>query len=121
MTNKKEPIYIAFPDGYPEILEHMGQTIGRKLIEHGMAYDTVKVAAVDITEAIRTEIGGVQQYIPRGLNYMLSQRDIEIYEKFKGNNYDALAHEYQLTAMQIRNIIKRAQDRDKAARQGNLL
>lgn len=113
--------YVQFPDGYPELLEQMGQTIGRKLLEHGVALDLAKVAAVDITEAIRTEIGGVQQYIPRGLNYMLSQRDLEIFAKFKGDNYDKLAHEYQLTAMQIRNIIKRAIAREKELRQGKLL
>ena len=117
----KTLFYVQFPDGYPELLEQMGQAIGHKLIDHGMKIDLAKVAAVDITEAIRTEIGGVQQYIPRGLNYMLSQRDVEIFAKFKGNNYDSLAHEYQLTAMQIRNIIKRAMEREKELRQGKLL
>ncbi len=108
-----ETFTLDFPPEYPELLEQMGQIIGRKLIEHGIPRDQAKAAAFDIAESIRTEIGGVQQYIPRGVRFELSLRDHEIYKKFDGRNYQKLAHEYNLSEMQVRNIIKRGQARDR--------
>lgn len=116
-----EPFILDFPPEYPELLEQMGQIIGRKLVEHGLPHAQAQVAAFDIAESIRTEIGGVQQYIPRGLRFELSQRDREIYDKFDGRNYHKLAHEYSLSEMQVRNIVKRGPAADRASKQASLL
>lgn len=115
------PETMPFPDGYPELLEQVGQVIFRHLRHYDVARDSAISMTFSIVEAVRTEIGGVQQYIPRGLSYELSQRDQEIWNKFTGDNYDKLAREYQLTEMQVRNIVKRARARDTATRQGSLI
>jgi Mor family transcriptional regulator len=112
---------MPFPDGYPELLEQVGQVIFRHLRHYGVAREGAIRMTFSIVEAIRTEIGGVQQYIPRGLSYELSQRDREIWLKFTGDNYAALAREYKLTEMQVRNIIKRIRAYDTANRQGLLI
>jgi len=112
---------MPFPDGYPELLEHIGQVIFRRLRRYDVAHESAIEMTFSLVEDIRTEIGGVQQYIPRGLSFKLSQRDQEIWQKFAGDNYDTLAREYRLTEMQVRNIIKRARQRDTATRQGSLL
>lgn len=104
--------FVTFPQEYPELLEQMGQLIGRKLVEHGFSIDKVSSMAFDITETIRNEIGGVQQYIPRGVRYQLSKRDEIIFQGFNGRNYHELAHQYNLSEMQIRNIIKRSAGRE---------
>jgi Mor family transcriptional regulator len=118
---KPERTMMPFPDGYPELLEQIGQVIFHRLAKHNVEQERAVTLTFDITEAIRTEIGGVQQYIPRGLSFELSQRDAEIWSKFNGSNYQALAHEYSLTEMQVRNIVKRARARDTAQRQHSLL
>lgn len=112
---------MPFPDGYPELLEQIGQVIFRRLRRYDVAHESAIDMTFSLVEDIRTEIGGVQQYIPRGLSFELSQRDQEIWQKFTGDNYDTLAREYRLTEMQVRNIIKRALQRDTATRQGSLL
>ena len=108
---------MSFPEEYPELLEQIGQVIYNRLVNHDMASGQATSLTFEITEAIRTEIGGVQQYIPRGLSYELSQRDQKIWNEFNGSNYQALAHKYNLTEMQVRNIVKRARQREMAARQ----
>ncbi|MET2988261.1 transcriptional regulator [Herbaspirillum seropedicae] len=117
----KDAMQLEFPPEYPELLEQMGQIIGRKLVEHGLGREQAQSAAFEIAESIRTEIGGVQQYIPRGLRFQLSRRDQEIFEKFNGQNYHQLAHSYHLSEMQVRNIVKRGLARERAARQASLL
>lgn len=112
---------MAFPDGYPELLEQIGQALFRKLISFHLEQQLAQTWAFHLTEAIRTEIGGIQQYIPRGLSYELSQRDAQIWREFSGDNYQALAHKYKLTEVQVRNIVKRARLRDTHARQISLL
>lgn len=112
---------MAFPVGYPELLEQIGQAIFRKLISFHLEQQLAQTWAFHLTEAIRTEVGGVQQYIPRGTAYELSLRDKQIWRDFRGNNFHELAHKYKLTEMQVRNIVKRARARDTLARQPSLL
>lgn len=121
MLNTAEIPLINFPENYPEMIEQMGQIINRELIIGGLKQADAHTHAFKIAEAIRTEIGGEQAYIPRGLLYELSKRDEEIYNEFRGDNYDKLAHKYKLTSMQVRTIIKRGQARDRAARQASLI
>ena len=102
-----KPLILHFPPEYPELLEQMGQIIGRKLLELDVPSEKASHAAFDIVESVRNEIGGVQLYIPRGMRFELSRRDHEIYNKFNGRNYHNLAREYGLSEMQIRNIVKR--------------
>lgn len=114
-------IIVDFPEGYPEMLDHIGQVIARGLVKHGTVNaDLAKALAFRLVEDIRVEVGGQQSYIPRGLLYELSVRDEEIFDKFKGDNYSQLAHEYRLTEMQLRTIIKRGIARARARTQTNL-
>lgn len=116
-----EEFYLAFPDEYPELIAQMGQIIGRRLVKHGMSVAEAKPLAYEMAEGIRTEIGGVQQYIPLGRRFDLSRRDEQIYAKFNGKNYHLLAREFHLTEMQIRNICNRGMARDRASRQFSLI
>lgn len=59
-------------------------------------------------------------YIAKGLIAQLSVRDHEMCDKFRGNNYRELAHEYGLTEMRVRQIVDAWQRQRFAARQGTL-
>lgn len=107
----------VFPENYPEVLEQMGQVVGRKLMRHGMSFEQASAAAFDIAEGIRTEVGGANQYIPRGIQFDLSLRDEKIYAEFNGKNYFALARKWHLSEMQIRNVVKAGLRRDRLRRQ----
>lgn len=107
---------MSFPDGYPELLEQMGQVIYNHLLKNNTTEQATSTTFA-IVENIRTEIGGVQQYIPRGTSYELSQREKKIWNDFDGNNYTELAQKYGITTVRIRNIVKQAIQREMHARQ----
>ena len=113
--------HVKFPDGYPEILEQMGLVVARRLADHGVPVDQLQELTLGIMEEIRFEVGGRDTYIPKGHLFALSQRDEEIYNQFKGNNYYELARKYGITEIQIRSIVKRGRERDLARRQGSLI
>jgi Mor family transcriptional regulator len=113
-------IEFTFPEGYPELLEQMGHIIGTELLTLGLPLQIANAKALDITNAIRRDLGGQQLYVSKGLEYDLSMRDEEIYAAFRGDNYDELTRRYNLTTVQIRNIVKKGQLRDQARRQNKL-
>ena len=64
--------------------------------------------------------GGCTFYLPRSVAVHLTARDRELCSKFKGNNYYALAREYDLTEMRVRQIVDQWQRLKFKTRQGVL-
>lgn len=65
-------------------------------------------------------IGGSSFYIAKGVAVDLSARDRQMCAKFRGNNYFALAREYGLTEMRVRQIVGAWQQEQYLRRQGQL-
>ena len=57
---------MSFPEEYPELLEQIGQVIYNRLVNHDMASGQATSLTFEITEAIRTEIGGVSNTFRAG-------------------------------------------------------
>lgn len=115
-----EPDAFRFPSNYPDVLEHIGQIVYRELRAHGICREKSAEIAIGTTDSVGREFGGSQIYVPRGVSYRLSQRDAEIFRKFKGDNYAQLAREYQLTEVRVRSIIKDCLEFERLVKQGNL-
>ena len=64
--------------------------------------------------------GGRALYLAKGVAMHLSTRDRELCGKFRGDNYRALAREYDLTEMRVRQIVDAWQRECFAQRQGRL-
>ncbi len=120
MTADAANTLFTFPEGYPALLEQIGHVLGRKLLELGIDHAKANAHALAMLDAIRKEVGGTMVYVSKGQSYDMSARDDAIYAKFRGNNYTQLARLYQLTDMQIRNIVKRGRARDVARKQARL-
>lgn len=91
----------------------------RKRTELGHA--AASEVALAISEQARVNLGGgAHVYIPKGQEWVLSRRDREIWDKFRGDNYLALAKEYDLTEMRIRQIVERCRAADQKRRQRGL-
>lgn len=114
------PSLMKFPENYPEQLEQIGQILYRELLAMKLSPEVANTRAFSMVEALRHGVGGGALYIPRGLNYELSLRDLEIWNKFKGDNIAELAIEYELSQMQVRNILAVARARETAKRQVRL-
>ncbi len=114
---------LMLDDDYPETLAVIAVaayewlTAAPLKLEHQPAAE----AALSIAEAARRKLGGGHQYIPKGRDYDLSRRDLRIYGKFRGDNYTALAREFDLSEMRIRQIVEACRKADIKRRQGSLL
>lgn len=64
--------------------------------------------------------GGSTFYMARGLVANLTARDREMCAKFRGDNYDELAREYDLSIMRVRQIVGAWQREKFLMRQGIL-
>jgi Mor family transcriptional regulator len=115
--------HLILDDSYPEVLADIARTIHEVLMldpRTKLAHQVAAEVALSVAEHVRKNIGGVATYIPRGMIYELTLRDREIWKDFKGDNYAALARQYDMTEMRVRQIIATAMKIDKLARQKGL-
>ena len=78
-----------------------------------------RVAAIQLRH-LAEQKGGRAIYLAKGVAMHLSARDREMCARFRGNNYRALAREYGLTEMRVRQIVDAWQREAFLSRQGNL-
>ncbi len=111
---------MKFPENYPEQLEHIGQIIFAELLKMDLEHAQATQKALSMVEALRLGLGGGVFYIPRGRDYQLSVRDEKIWQDFTGDNIPELAIKYELSHMQIRNVLAMARARETSKRQHTL-
>lgn len=58
--------------------------------------------------------GGARFYLPTDDKPRKALRNKAIFDEFKDNNFDALARKYKLSSVQIRNIVQRQSEIQKA-------
>lgn len=105
---------------YPELLADLADQVAAKLAELGTDMEKAADIGFAVAEHIRGNWSGQSLYLPKGVQYDISRRDIEIFERFNGTNHEALAREYNLTVMRIYQIIKAVRAALIAKRQGAL-
>lgn len=113
-------LHISWPEHYPEQLADIGSIIAEGISRAGVERERIPGVVFEITEHIRREFGGCAFYLARGKRYELSQKQERIWREFSGTNYQHLARKHELSEVQIRNIVKRAKERDRLLRQGVL-
>ena len=92
---------------YPEVLVDLRESLKAVLVKKGIAVDIAGQCAHDAAEVIRKEWGGTAVYICKGLDYELSQRDLEIWNKFSGHNHHQLCKQYNITNVWLYKIINK--------------
>lgn len=98
---------LEIDDEYPEVLAIIARTAFARLCERGHPEDVASADAFAVAESVRLELGGTAPYISKGMAWELTQRDREIYAKSRGSNYAALALEYGISEMRVRQIVQR--------------
>lgn len=111
----------AFTDKYPEILRDLQTYVINAMTEHGISAEHAKHAGLRVTEEVRKQFGGQMIYIPKGMDYEISTRDQEIWQKFNGKNHAALCHEFDISLQWLYKIIKYMRAEDVKRRQTSLL
>lgn len=105
---------------YPELLQDLADQVALKIAELGVDLEKAADIGFAAAEHIREHWGGQPLYLPKGVQYEFSRRDLEVFEKFNGHNHAALAREYNLTVMRIYQIIKAVRAELVKKRQGAL-
>ncbi|RZI43704.1 hypothetical protein EGT07_08015 [Herbaspirillum sp. HC18] len=89
-----------------DVLESLATTAAEVLeSEASMGPDRALELGDSIAYKFAAREGGTAFYLPRGIKQQLESRDAEIRKKFNGFNYAALASEYKVTEMRIRQIL----------------
>ena len=120
------PLHQQLDTSYPENLRTVAEWLFVQLVEDEESVPTpdrlYKLATLALrqTERLSAEEGGRNFYLGKGLRYRASLRDRDMYERFKGRNYNELAREYHLTPTRVRQIMDAMQQDDISRRQGRL-
>lgn len=105
---------------YPELLADLADQVALKLSEHGVDPEKAADIGFAAAEHIREHWGGQPLYMPKGVVYDFSRRDLEIFERFNGHNHVELAKEYDRSVMRIYQIVKAVRAELIKKRQGAL-
>ncbi len=108
-------------DSYPEILTELKEIVSEVLLNLGLDQDLTHQSAHKIAETVRQRWGGTPIYIPIGHEYILNQRDKEIWDKFNGHNHRELCHQYNMSLQRMYKIIGIQQQADLKDRQTSLI
>lgn len=102
---------------YPEILVDLRDNLTEILTAAGAEPVKAKEFAAAAAEKIRKKWQGLAVYIPKGRDWELSQRDLEIYRRFNGDNRHALCREYEITEQRLYQIVARVRAEEVERRQ----
>lgn len=105
---------------YPEFLNDLAREIAALLVQRGIEQERADDVALEAAEFVRVRWGGQQIYLPKGVLFELSVRDLQIWEKWNGRNTLELCREYDLTKQRLYQIIAVGREREIAKRQKTL-
>lgn len=88
------------------------------LIEHDVQEKAADLIANAVADNISDLWGGQNLVIPMEYLRKLSGVQLEVYERFNGNNLDQLAKEYGMSERGMRKLIARVRDRLRRNAQG---
>lgn len=98
----------VFDVSAPELIKDLAGTVAHVATKH---YDITPAAAnklgVDVALAFAEQAGGTQVYIPITQSIKISERDLQMYEKFDGSNHNELAKEFGCSVTWVYSVLKR--------------
>lgn len=124
------PLAAVLDPAYPERLREMAECLYLQLLEEDNLLvveedgterrHQLALVALRQTDRLSQDLGGGNFYMHKATSYRLTQRDREMCQRFNGRNYSALAREYELSEMRVRQIVDAWQKEEFARRQGGL-
>lgn len=98
-----------------ELLDDLVATAERIFLEQDVPPAVAIVAANTLADRLADHWGGQNLTFPRDYRWKLAKVELEIFDRFNGNNYDELIRAYSMTERGLRKLIARV--RAKLARQ----
>ncbi len=100
-----------------QALLEIARVVTDTLTEAKIPAEQARELGLAAAEAVRSNYGGEQIYVPKGLALVLSSRDRQIWREFTGRNTLTLAKKYDLTERQVYSILSRVREEEFVARQ----
>jgi Mor family transcriptional regulator len=92
-------------ESYPEVLKDLADQVAELMLGRGEAPEVAAEIGFRVAEFLRGHWGGQKIYIPKGISFSVSRRDIEIYGRFRGTNALELCREYDITNTRLYQIV----------------
>lgn len=90
---------------YPEVLRDLADQIAELMVARGEQAEAAAEIGFKTAEFLREHWGGQKIYIPKGVTFAASRRDIEIFGRFRGTNALELCREYGITNTRLYQIV----------------
>jgi Mor family transcriptional regulator len=114
MGNKKKsvaPLLLA------DLADQVADVVGR----HGIVPpEAAAEIGIEVVDRMRLVWGGQPIYFDKGVAIDVSRRDIEMWERFNGQNHAELARAYNLSVIHVYRRIKTVGRAMRGERQGEL-
>jgi len=91
----------------PELLADMMDRIERICLDHSVAPEMADAIAIAAGAELAASWGGQLIYFPKNIRTRIRKRDLEIYERFTGDNHAELAQMFDLSVTWVYAIVKR--------------
>ncbi len=99
-----------------KLLAEVVDTATARLVENDVPPQVAHLVANDLADHLADYWGGQIITFPKDLLRKLTILELEIYDRFNGDNYDDLARQYGMTVSGMRKLITRI--REKLASRG---
>lgn len=90
-----------------ELLADLVVVVTRHLTDNGLSPNEAEIVANALADHLAKHWGGQVIPFPKDLRRELTRLELEIYDKFRGDNYDELARQYEMTMSGMRKLIAR--------------
>lgn len=94
-----------------ELFADVVVTTDRLLQEYELAPIAASLIANAVADHLADHWGGQNLSFPKDYRRKLSERELEAYERFNGENFDTLARDFGMTERGMRKLIARVRDR----------
>lgn len=102
----------------PDFLEFLSAIIEIEIKSLSVSEDVAKSFAKKVATRVSSDWGANDAYIHKG--FWISERDMQIFKEFTGNNRRRLALKYKISERQIYSIIEKVKAAESRKRQGDL-
>lgn len=103
-----------------ELLAELVDTAAARLVENEVPPKVAQLIANDLADHVADNWGGQIITFPKDLRRKLTMLELEIYDRFSGENYDDLAREYGMTVSGMRKLVTRIRAKLAHRGQGDL-
>lgn len=102
-----------------ELTSHLAAVLSAQLIKRGVDAKNSEEISLHVMDEVRNQYGGQNVYFPRDVRLKISERDMEIYERYTRNELSMaeIVQEYGISLQWAYAIVRTVRDKLKKLRE----